>query len=93
MKITVETKETKEVEIQLPLFFKIPFISGDWHYAGFDEKNFMIVKPTEIQCFDFPNVVMQFIHDKSIQMTTEEEFTEAFETTMERIQAMMPVIK
>lgn len=95
MKIKVETMETRveEKEIELPYFFKTKFISGDWHYAVFDEKTAMCVKPGELQTFGFVDAVAQFIPASDSIQTTEEEFTTAFEQTMERIQSMLPVTK
>lgn len=93
IKTEITKKETIEQEVALPYFFKIDFHSGAWHCAVFDEKHSLIVKPEEIQTHSFAECVLQFINDENVVVTTEEEFTEAFETTMNHIQSMIPVTK
>ena len=92
MKVTVTKKVEQEVEldIQLPLFFKIKFIRDSWHCAVFDESRALIVKGSEVQAYDYANAVAQFVNDEAYEQTTESEFTQAFEESMERIQSYMP---
>ncbi len=93
MKVTVSKKveEQVEIDIQLPLFFKIKFIRDSWHCAVFDESRALIVKGSEVQAYDYANAVAQFVNDEAYEQTTEAEFTQAFKETMERIQSYMPV--
>ena len=91
MKVTVTKKVEQEVEldIQLPLFFKIKFIRDSWHCAVFDETRALIVKGSEVQAYNYANAVAQFVNDEAYEQTTEAEFTQAFEESMERIQSYM----
>ena len=92
MKVTVtkKTEEEVELDIQLPLFFKIKFSRNSWHCAVFDERRALIVKGSEIQAYDYANAVAQFVNDEAYEQTTEAEFTQAFEKSMELIQSYMP---
>ena len=92
MKVTVtkKTEEEVELDIQLPLFFKIKFIRDSWHCAVFDESRALIVKGSEIQAYDYANAVAQFVNDEAYEQITEAEFTQAFEKSMEHIQSYMP---
>ena len=92
MKVTVTKKVEQEVEldIQLPLFFKIKFIRDSWHCAVFDETRALIVKGSEVQAYNYANAVAQFVNDEAYEQTTEAEFTQAFEKSMELIQSYMP---
>ena len=92
MKVTVtkKTEEEVELDIQLPLFFRIKFIRDSWHCAVFDETRALIVKGSEIQAYDYANAVAQFVNDEAYEVITEAEFTQAFEQSMELIQSYMP---
>ena len=91
MKVTVTKKVEQEVEldIQLPLFFKIKFNRDSWHCAVFDESRALIVKDNEVQAYNYANAVAQFVNDEAYEAITEAEFTQAFEQSMERIQSYM----
>ena len=91
MKVTIEVKTEEEIEVELPIFFKIKFIRDSWHCAVFDESRAFIVKGSEVQVYDYANSVAQFVNDEAYEQTTEAEFTQAFEETIERIQSYMPV--
>ena len=92
MKVTVtkKTEEEVELDIQLPLFFKIKFRRDSWHCAVFDESRALIVKGSEIQAYDYANAVAQFVNDEAYEQITEAEFTQAFEESMKHIQSCMP---
>lgn len=92
MKVQIETtkKVTEEKEITLPYFFTTTEIIGKRNFAIFNQFMGMSVSERGVNCYH-ASVVAENINKESFQETTESEFTEAFETTMELIQSMIPV--
>lgn len=97
MKIQVKTESVVEKEIEFPYFFKhhygnIPSV----FFALFDEEKSMRVDSEEIKCYQTEvcaaNIGTGQKNNNLVEIT-EEEFTTAFEQTMERIQSMLPVTK
>jgi hypothetical protein len=95
--MTIQTTKTvtTEREIKLPYFFKRTYssIKPDY-YAIFSEDKAMVVYPNAnaINCC-LPDYISDKINESDISECPEEEFTEAFETTMNHIQSMIPVTK
>lgn len=93
MKVQVKTTkvQTEEKEIKLPYFFKHDYyLIGSKHFAIFSKDKSMEVTEDSINCYNAEATATNISHEHFAECS-EAEFTEAFETTMERIQSMMPV--
>ncbi len=92
MEITIAKTEKKE--ITLPYFFKLTYQSlQDTHYAIFTEDKAMRIDTNKEICCTSPVAIQDHPSGKNFVETTEAEFTEAFEKTMEVLTSMVPVSK
>jgi hypothetical protein len=94
MKITVKKviETNEETELDLPYFFKLRYSSaGDVYYAIFDEERSMTASPTSgINCQPSCTIT-QFLSHERFAPSTEKEFTEAFEATIDFATSQLPV--
>lgn len=94
MKITIKKEIEETAQIKIPYFFKIGYSSIEpTYHAIFSEERGMSINISDmphIHCA-YGTSFAHYFKCPDFKEISEEEFTEAFETTMERIQSMMPV--
>lgn len=90
LKVTVKTQE--EIEVSLPLYFKLVYKqTGDVFYALFDNDRAMRVdiQSPQVQCTS-TSIYLDNYGAINRETITEAEFKQAFETCMEKIVATLP---
>lgn len=90
MKITIEQKTTKEVEIGFPLFIKL----GNDYYAFLSEKSIVSVQYVSNYVWISHHMSFNAVSDVltvNYETITEEDFQFAFQMAIDKLQKALPV--